>query len=59
MTYVERGEPNEAYLQDPKFHCVVDAMLSLLVGNKFTPHEIRQAAIYACLRYEQQIRSEK
>lgn len=43
---------DEAYLNDPMFHNLVDAMIVAIDRLEFTPSEVRQAAIYACYRHE-------
>ena len=40
------------YMNDPTFHRMVDVIHALLVEAQMTPHEVRQAAIFACTKYE-------
>lgn len=45
--------PREKYEHDPQYHRLVDTMLALISGAQFTPSEIREAAMYAAILYEQ------
>jgi hypothetical protein len=38
---------------DPLYRAVVDHLTMLLAKLEFTPTEVREAAIYACIRFEQ------
>ena len=40
------------YRDDPTFHAMVDMMTSVIAKLEMTPVEVREAAIYACIRYE-------
>ncbi len=44
---------HERYMNDPKFHALVDMMLSVIMNGEFTPTEIREAAMLAQIRYEE------
>jgi hypothetical protein len=44
--------PEEKYLHDPMFHTLVDKLEALIHEAQFTPSEMREAAIFACIRYE-------
>lgn len=44
--------PEERYRNDPVFRGAVDAMQYQLEHANFTPSELRQAAIMACILYE-------
>jgi len=46
------NDPWEAYLNDPKFHMLVDYMMSRLMACEFTPNEVRQAAMLAAMKLE-------
>jgi hypothetical protein len=41
-----------AYENDPKFHALVDAIHAYLRAAEYTPSEVRQAAMLACIHYE-------
>ena len=48
----------EKYLKDPIFHSLVDLMVHHIVEARFTPSEMREAAILASIIYEgQNVRS--
>ena len=40
------------YVHDPQFHRMVDVIYSVLAEAQMTPSEVRQAAIFACTKYE-------
>ena len=42
----------ERYQTDPMFHTLVDIMYNMIVQAKFTPSELRDAAMLAAIRYE-------
>jgi hypothetical protein len=44
--------PEEKYMADPAYHVLVDTMEQMIIEFKFTPSEMREAAVYACTRYE-------
>lgn len=44
--------PREKYEHDPQYRRLVDTMLALINGAQFTPSEIREAAMYAAILYE-------
>jgi len=44
--------PREKYDNDPEYHNIVNLIESFIERAKFTPSELREAAIYACIRYE-------
>jgi hypothetical protein len=44
--------PEERYRRDPKFHSLVDTIRSLIRDMKFTPTEIREAAMLAQYLHE-------
>ena len=44
---------HERYMNDPKFHALVDMILSVIMNGEFTPTEIREAAMLAQIRYEE------
>ncbi len=44
--------PEEKYFNDPQYRQLVDMIEALIYEARFTPSEIREAAMYACIRYE-------
>jgi hypothetical protein len=42
----------EKYNNCPTFHRIVDVIYELIVQAYMTPHEVRQAATLACIKYE-------
>lgn len=44
--------PEEKYMQDPEYHLLVDMLENFIHRNQYTPSEIREAAMFACIRYE-------
>jgi hypothetical protein len=45
--------PAEKYENDIHYHGLVDYMVSIIHQAQFTPSEIREAAIFACIKYEE------
>jgi hypothetical protein len=45
--------PQERYRDDPQFRQLVDWLTAFVHQAAFTPSELREAAILACIRYEQ------
>lgn len=45
--------PKEKYYSDPHYHQLVDVMVSMIVQAKYTPSEMREAAILASIIYEE------
>jgi hypothetical protein len=45
-------DARQKYLNDIWFHNMVDAIYAVLVEAQMTPHEVRQAAVFACTKYE-------
>ena len=43
----------ERYYNDPEFHVLVDYMVNFIVNNKYTPSEMRDAAILASIIYDE------
>lgn len=44
----------ERYYNDAEFHTLVNYMVSFIVNNKYTPSEMRDAALMASIIYEEQ-----
>lgn len=44
--------PEEKYTNDPNYRRVVDMLEALIVNAEFTPSEIREACMLACIRHE-------
>lgn len=45
--------PMDRYRNDPQFHNLVCMMLAHIMRCDFTPSEMREAAMIACIQYEQ------
>ncbi len=43
----------ERYLRDPEFHNLVSALEKMIAEYQFTPTEVREAAMLACVRAEE------
>jgi hypothetical protein len=46
--------PQERYDRDPEFHHLVDLLTDAITRCQYSPTEIREAAMLACIRYEMQ-----
>ena len=44
--------PLDRYEQDPQYRALVDTIEGLLHKCQFSPAEVREAAVMACIRYE-------
>lgn len=44
--------PKEKYLHDPEYHNLVNLLESFIDQARFTPSEMREACILACINYE-------
>ena len=44
--------PNEKYENDPAYRQLVDMLMALIHQAEFTPSEIREACMLACIRHE-------
>ena len=45
--------PKEKYLNDPVYHNLVSLLESAIRRAELAPSEVREAAMYACIRYEE------
>lgn len=45
--------PRDKYQNDPRYKMLVDTMVNQIVQCKYTPSEIAEAAILACIIYEE------
>jgi hypothetical protein len=48
--------PQERYESDPVFHALVDSIHRQIERAELTPSEVREAAVLACIHYEQRRR---
>lgn len=44
--------PRDKYMNDPEYHSLVRMLESFIEGARFTPSEMREAVILACINYE-------
>lgn len=44
--------PRDKYLNDPEYNRLVDMLESFVEHARFTPSELREAAVLACINYE-------
>lgn len=44
--------PREKYMNDPEYHQLVDMLEHFVEQSRFTPSELREAAVLACINYE-------
>lgn len=44
--------PQERYQYDPQFHALVDMLAAFIHKADFTPSEVREAAMLACIKIE-------
>jgi hypothetical protein len=44
--------PQEKYMYDPNYRCLVDMIENQIHVANFTPSEIREASMLACIKYE-------
>lgn len=46
------SSPRDRYENDPAFNKLINMMEAVIHSGDFTPSEIRQAAVYASIKYE-------
>lgn len=44
--------PEQKYMYDPEYRMLVDLLENAIYRNQYTPSEIREAAMFACIKYE-------
>ena len=44
--------PKEKYMNDPEYHHFVQALEQMIEQARFTPSELREMCILACINYE-------
>lgn len=44
--------PKDKYLNDPEYHHLVCTLEQLIETARFTPSEMREACVLACINYE-------
>jgi hypothetical protein len=44
--------PRDKYLNDPEYHHLVRMLENFIEQARFTPSELREASILACINYE-------
>jgi hypothetical protein len=49
---------DDRYKSDPAFKSLVDMMVAFICRNEFTPSEMREAALLACIIYDYYYRRE-
>jgi hypothetical protein len=42
----------ERYRREPMYHAMVDMLTSVMAKLEMTPVEVREAAVFACIRFE-------
>ena len=45
--------PRDKYMRDPMYRQLVDFMVKAIDHYKYSPSEMREAAIFACILYEE------
>jgi len=46
--------PREKYYNDPKYHAFVDMLCAAIHSCHYTPSELREMVLLACILYEEQ-----
>jgi hypothetical protein len=44
--------PKEKYMNDPEYHRLVSMLENFIEQARFTPSELREACVLACINYE-------
>ena len=44
--------PQEKYMNDPEYHTLVNNLEVFIERAHFTPSELREAVVFACIRHE-------
>lgn len=44
--------PRDKYMNDPEYHSLVAMLEQFIERAQFTPSELREAAVLACINYE-------
>ena len=44
--------PEQKYMHDVEYRILVDLLENFISRNQYTPSEIREAAMFACIKYE-------
>jgi hypothetical protein len=44
--------PEQKYMHDDEYHFLVDLLENFIRRNQYTPSEIREAAMFAYIKYE-------
>ena len=44
--------PREKYMNDPEYHALVASLEEHIERARFTPSELREACVLACINYE-------
>ncbi|MDP1774244.1 MAG: hypothetical protein Q8L15_18405 [Methylobacter sp.] len=44
--------PRDKYMNDPEYHRLVDMLENFVETARFTPSELREASVLACINYE-------
>ena len=45
--------PQQKYLNDPNYHMLCDILENNIRQAQFTPSEVRECAVLACIHYEE------
>lgn len=44
--------PRDKYMNDPEYHALVNMLENFIERAQFTPSELREACVLACINYE-------